>query len=165
MSMGKGAVLSFSSKQKINTKSSTEAEIVAVDDAMNLMMWSKNFFLHQMKNVPNTPTNAMHKRLGKHNMLQQDNTSAIQLERNGKRSCSKRTRHIDIRYFYVTDRLENGDLDITYCPTTKMTADYMSKPLQGSLFEKHRNAIMGLSDLTVKTHCANYYEAKQQQES
>ena len=43
LTMGKGALLSMSLKQKINTKSSTEAELVGVDDAMNFVVWSKLF--------------------------------------------------------------------------------------------------------------------------
>ena len=44
LSMGKGSLMSMSTKQKINTKSSTKAELVGVDDAMNFIVWSKLFF-------------------------------------------------------------------------------------------------------------------------
>ena len=44
LSMGKGSLMSMSTKQKINTKSSMEAELVGVDDAMNFVVWSKLFF-------------------------------------------------------------------------------------------------------------------------
>eukprot|EP00957_Ditylum_brightwellii_P074718 5679266-Ditylum_brightwellii.AAC.1 len=54
------------------------------------------------------------------NIVYQDNESAIRLEKNGKGSSSKRTRHIDIRYFFVTDRIEAGDLTTEYCPTGMM---------------------------------------------
>ena len=102
LTMGKGAMLSLSTKQKINTKSSTEAELVGVDDAMNFVVWSKLFFDWQFKDYnPSEPTS----QIGKTNILLQDNTSAIQLEQYGKRSSTKRTRHISIRYFYVTDKL------------------------------------------------------------
>ena len=94
LSMGKGSLMSMSTKQKINTKSSTEAELVGVDDAMNFVVWSKLFFDWQFKEYnPETPTS----NLGKTNILLQDNTSAIQLERYGKRSSTKQTRHILIR--------------------------------------------------------------------
>ena len=43
MTLGKGAVLSYSWKQKINTKSSTETELVAVDDAIGNILWSLYF--------------------------------------------------------------------------------------------------------------------------
>jgi hypothetical protein len=78
------------------------------------------------------------------NFLLQDNKSAILLERNGKASSSKRTKHIAIRYFFVTDRVANGDLTIAWCPTKDMIGDYMTKPLQGGSFRKFRDLIMGV---------------------
>ena len=63
--------------------------------------------------------------------MYQDNQSAILLENNGKKSSSKRTRHINIRYYFITDRIKNGKLEIEYCPTDDMVADYFTKPLQG----------------------------------
>jgi hypothetical protein len=73
------------------------------------------------------------------NFLLQDNKSAILLERNGKASSSKRTKHIAIRYFFITDRVAKGDLTIAWCPTKDMT-----KPLQGASFRKFRDFIMGV---------------------
>ena len=144
LTMGKGAMLSLSTKQKINTRSSTEAELVGVDDAMNFVVWSKLFFDWQFKDYnPSEPTSTV----GKTNVLLQDNTSAIQLERYGKRSSTKRTRYIAVRYFYVTDKLQDQTLTaISYCPTKEMVSDYLSKSLQGSLFRTHRNAIMGINE-------------------
>ena len=49
--------------------------------------------------------------------IEQDNTSAIQLKRNGWKSSSKKTNHINVRYFYITDRLKAGDINrIIYKP-------------------------------------------------
>ena len=78
------------------------------------------------------------------NVLFQDNKSAMLLAKNGKASSSKRTKHIHIRYFFITDRIANGDLNIEWCPTGEMVGDYMTKPLQGSLFKKFRDIIMGV---------------------
>ena len=44
-------MLSISAKQKINTKSSTEAELVGVDDTMTLVMWMKRFFESQVRSI------------------------------------------------------------------------------------------------------------------
>ena len=76
-------------------------------------------------------------------IVYQDNKSTILLERNGKRSSSQRTRHFNIRYFFLTDQIEKGTVEVQYCPTGSMLADYMTKPLQGSLFEAHKKALMG----------------------
>ena len=93
LTLGQGALLSFSSKQKINTKSSTEAEIVAVNDAMNCIEWVQLFVKEQIRNVRKDSPLRL---IGNETVIQQDNTSAIQLENNGKRSSTKRTRHIKI---------------------------------------------------------------------
>jgi hypothetical protein len=74
----------------------------------------------------------------------QDNQSTMLLANNGRASSSKRTRHLDIRYFFVTDRIAAGDMSIDYCPTGDMIADFFTKPLQGSLFQKFRNFIMNV---------------------
>ena len=72
----------------------------------------------------------------------QDNQSAMLLEKNGKASSSRRTRHINIRYFFVTDRVAKGEVVIKYCPTKEMLADFFTKPLQGTPFRKFRDTIM-----------------------
>ena len=79
------------------------------------------------------------------NILYQDNRSAILLETNGKASSSKRTKHIKIRYFFISDRVNKGDLSIAWCPTEDMVGDYMTKPLQGAKFRKFRDMIMGVT--------------------
>jgi hypothetical protein len=73
------------------------------------------------------------------NLLLQVNKSSILLEQNGKASSGKRTRHINIRYFFITDRVNMKDISINWCPTKKMAADFMTKPLQGSQFRELRD--------------------------
>ena len=75
--------------------------------------------------------------------MYQDNKSAILLETNGKKSSSKRTRALNIRYFFMTDHIEKGNLEVQYCPTEEMWADYHTKPLHGRLFHKFKKLIMG----------------------
>ena len=77
-------------------------------------------------------------------ILYQDNTSAILLENNGRSSSGKSTRHIKIRYYFIKDRIESGDLEIQHCPTDDLIADYMSKPLQGAKFYRFCKAILNL---------------------
>ena len=66
------------------------------------------------------------------------------LKKNGRESSGKRTRHINIRYFYIKDRIEKGDIVIKYCPTDEMVGDFMSKPLQGKPFRKFFRMIMNI---------------------
>jgi hypothetical protein len=131
MSLGKEAVYSRSTRQKLNTKSSTEAELVGVDDVMPQILWTKYFLEAQGYKINDSK-------------IFQDNQSTILLAKNGKRSSSKRTRHINIRYFFVTDRVKSNEVSIEYCPTEEMDADFFTKPLQGSLFRKFRNRIMNV---------------------
>ena len=130
MTMGKGAIISSSRKQKLNTRSSTEAELIASDDALTTIMWTKLFLKHQ----------GYEPRI----ILNQDNKSTMQLQKNGKLSSHRRTRHINIRFFTIKDHLDKKEFELQYCPTDQMQADYMSKPLQGKLFISNRKEIMGM---------------------
>ena len=67
----------------------------------------------------------------------------ILLERNGKASSGKGTRHINIRYFFIPDQVNMKEVAIEWCPTMKMVADFMTKPLQRSHVRNLRNYIMG----------------------
>jgi hypothetical protein len=78
------------------------------------------------------------------NVLFQDNKSMILLEKNGKALSSKRTKHINIRCFFITDRVDKGDISLVWCPTRDMIGDFMTKPLQGALFQKFRDQILGV---------------------
>ena len=97
--------------------------------------------------------------LGKTNILLQDNTSAVQLERYGKQSSTKRTQHINIRYFYVTEKLQDKTVTaISYCPTKEMMSDFLSKPFQGLLFQVHHNSIMGLTEANRARSFNEYHQ-------
>jgi hypothetical protein len=85
-------------------------------------------------------------------LLLQDNKSLILLERNCKASRGKRTRHINIRYFFITDWVNMKEISIGWCPTKKMVADFMTKPLQGSHFRNLRDYIMGRVRSTKSKH-------------
>ena len=130
MTMGKGAIQSVSKKQKLNTRSSTEAELVGVDDAATMILWTRLFLEDLGYNIDR-------------NVLYQDNKSAILLETNGRKSAGKRSRALNIRYFFMTDQVEKGNVQIEHCPTDAMIGDFMTKPLQGSKFQAFREMILG----------------------
>ncbi len=104
--------------------------MVGTDDVMPQMLWTLYFLEAQGYKIND-------------NILYQDNKSTILLEENGKKSSSKRTRALNIRYFFLTDQIQKGNLLVEYCPTGEMIADYFSKPLQGKLFQKIRKSVMG----------------------
>jgi hypothetical protein len=59
------------------------------------------------------------------------------LSENSKISSSKRTHHINDRYFFAADRFKKGEVKVAYCPTMNMLADFFTKLLQGSTFKKN----------------------------
>ena len=133
MSLGRGMPITGSTKQKINTRSSTETELVSADDFMPPLLWTNLFLQGQDYDCEDT-------------LLYQDNQSAILLEKNGRKSSTKRTKHLNIRYFFITDCINNKELRVEYCPTLEMIGDFFTKPLQCSLFLKFRKVIMGMED-------------------
>ena len=128
ISLGRGAVFVKSGKQRLVTKSSTEAELVGLSDSLTQTIWTRDFLIHQGYNLgPAT--------------VHQDNMSTIALAEKG-RSTSERTRHISIRYFFVKDRIDSGEIKVEYTPTTNMLADVLTKPLQGELFRAMRKQLL-----------------------
>ena len=103
ISFGRGAIMCKSTKQKLNTKSSTEAELVGASDYLPNTIWVKNFLEAQGYEI-------------KENIYHQDNESAIRLKKNGRASSGQKTRHIDIRYFFIKDRVETENITIKHCP-------------------------------------------------
>ena len=81
MSLGLGSAMSGSWLQKLNTGSSTEAELVGIDDALKHIMWGLYFI--QAQGFEATK-----------NIIMQDNKLTTQMDKNGRLSCSKRTKHI-----------------------------------------------------------------------
>ncbi len=128
--MGRGFLISVSTKQKLNTRSSTESELVGINDMMPIILWTCYFLLSQGYGVVK-------------NLLLQDNRSSILLERNGRALSGKRMRHINIRYFFISDWVNIKEVSLHWCPTKEMVADFWTKPLQGSHFRKLRDYIMG----------------------
>lgn len=128
LTLGSGVISSISTKQKVNSCSSTEAELIGVDDVVSKILWTKLFIEAQGFKVKT--------------IVPRDNASSMKLEENGKASSGKRTRHFNIKYFYITDLIQRGEMQIQYCPTEEMIADYMTKPLVGAKFKQFHKFIM-----------------------
>ena len=131
-SLGKGSASSSCLKQKSNTRSSTEAEMVGADDVVTKVVWTQYFITAQGFKVKT--------------IVYRDNTSALKLEINGKASSGKRTRHFHIKYFYITDLIKRQVISVEYCPTDQMVGDYMTKPLVGFKFKYFRAWILNLPE-------------------
>ncbi len=117
------------------TKSSTECEIVGASDYAPGIVWAGYFMEAQGQPILNAK-------------IHQDNQSVMRMEENGRMSAAgSKSKHIHNRYFWVTDRVKNGEINVKYCPTELMLADFFTKPLQGSLFYRMRDVIMGVKHI------------------
>ena len=122
IALGSGPIFVKSAKQKIVSKSSTEAELISLSDGCSQIIWSRDFLIAQGYNLPAAT-------------IYQDNTSTIALVERGK-SSSERTKHINIRYYFIKDRIESGEIEIKHLPTDMMIADIFTKPLVGERFRQ-----------------------------
>jgi hypothetical protein len=123
------AIGCWSSKQKLVTKSSTEAEIVALSDGLTNAIWMREMVIAQGYKLGPTK-------------IFEDNEGVIKIMKSG-RSPRHRTRHLNVRHFFARNREQLGDIEIIYKPTKDMIADVMTKPLTGAQFEKLSNELMG----------------------
>ena len=132
ISLGQGPIYTSSSKQKVNTKSSTESEVVGLADKSSQVIWSREIlgWLNDQEDgeIPAAT-------------VYEDNTAAIQMMKRG-RGCSEKTRHIKIQSFFLGDRMANGDINLQHLSTNEMIADFLTKPLQGKLFFKLRDLLL-----------------------
>jgi len=82
--------------------------------------------------------------------IMQDNKSTIMLAEKG-RSTSEKTRHINIRYFFVKDRINSKEIQLNYLSTNEMIADILTKPLQGAQFIKMRNILLNYIPMLINS--------------
>ena len=125
--MDGGFAISVSTGQKLNTGSSMHAELVAVSDILPMVQWVRLFLLSQGVSIAR-------------NIIYQDNQSAELLADNGKKTSGKRTRHLNIRYFLVTDAIAKGECE-------GMFADFQTKAQQGAEFRRMRDIWMGVNPI------------------
>jgi hypothetical protein len=131
---GNCSVLFRSNKQKVNTRSSTETELIAVDDALPTVQWTRYFMTEQGYNLETE--------------IKEDNRSTMILMKNGRLSSGKRTKHLDIRYFYVKDLIDRGVVKLSHCISDERLGDFFTKPIQGKRFHILRDILLNI-DSTV----------------
>jgi hypothetical protein len=122
-----GSVHCKSTKQSIMTKSSTEAELVALSDSANQGLFLRNFLHHQGYDMGPV-------------ILYQDNMSTMGLVARG-RSGAEKTRHILIRYYWVSEQVANGTAIVEHKGTK--ARNLLTRPLQGSQFLYERECLTG----------------------
>ena len=72
----------------------------------------------------------------------QDNMSTIAFVKKGG-TTSHRTKHIAVRYYFIKEKIDEGEIAVEYVPTLQMLADMFTKPLQGELFRMMRSLVLG----------------------
>ncbi len=138
--MGKGAISSYSRKVILNTRSSTKTELVVADIYMPEMLWLLYFMESQGYEV---------ECIGLH----QDNKSTQLLMTNEWFSSGKKTKHIRAKFFFIKDRIDDGEMIVVNCWTEGMWADILPKPLQGKAFRMMRAKLMNCDE--------DYFESKE----
>ena len=128
ITLGRGPIFAKSSKQKLVSKSSTEAELIGWSDSTPMVIWVEHFLEGQ--GYAPQPVKIF-----------QDNQSTISMVKKGK-STSERTRHIDIRFFFMHDLIMRKKMIVDYLSTDQMIADILTKPLQGELFRRFRELLL-----------------------
>ena len=120
-------ILAKSGIQRINAKSSTNAEIIALCDTVEEVVWIKNLLteLGELKDKP---------------VILVDNQPAIDTVKDNK--ICKGNKHIANRYYFVKDNYKQKQIDIQHIPTDENIADIMTKPLTKMQYEYLRDKFM-----------------------
>ena len=127
-----GPVFTKSQKQKLNCKSSTEAELIALSDMLSPILWMKNLMSKMNRGTPKVT-------------VREDNMSVIAMVKRGK-STNERTRHIKLRYFFIADYVRRGDLNLEHCFSERQLADHFSKTLPESSFIPMNKTIINIKE-------------------
>ena len=114
--MGLGVTHYRLSKKKLNTKISTESELVGASDYVPYNIWYVMFMHHQ-------------EYLDKSNKFLQENQSARRMEVNGRNYCTGNSQHIDTMDLFIRYWVDKKELSLVYCPTHLMLYYYFTKPL------------------------------------
>ena len=126
---GPGAAVSTTSKtQKTVANSTMEAEFVALNEAARQGLYLRNL-LTELGQIVHEPI-----------AIFEDSTSAIFAAK--KPVHSSRTKHMDVRYNFIKEKVESDELDVIYIDSLHQTADVLTKPLAKTLFSHHMSRIM-----------------------
>ena len=132
--LSNAAITWKSKKQTVVALSTAEAEYVALSAATQEVCWMRKL-LDDLGEQCSKPT-----------VIMEDNQSAIAIA--GNPSNHNRTKHIDIKYHYTRQAIRDDIISLTYCPSSDMIADILTKPLHAETFKRLRDRL-GLVTLVV----------------
>jgi hypothetical protein len=127
--LANGPISWRSKKQSIVALSTAEAEYVSLSSAAQEVVWLRGL-LNELGLTQQTPT-----------IIYEDNQSAIAIAQNPVHHA--KTKHIDIKYHHVRQTIADQTITLQYCPSNKMVADMLTKPIAAGLFVTLRTK-MGL---------------------
>ena len=123
----------FSRTQKCVTLSTSEAEYVALGDAVKKLLFLRQVwrFMILGKGMPCFP-------------VFEDNQGALQLLKNPVSNSN--LKHVDVRHHFLRGLVRQGGIIVNYDPSEYQHADTLTKVLAFDLFAIHRRFLMNLSD-------------------
>ena len=136
--MNSGCISWRSKKQRTVALSSTEAEYMALSEATQEAVWLK-VFLCELGEMAGDEAIKIY----------EDNQGSIALAKNPE--FHKRTKHIDIRYHFVREKVEDGQVVLEYCPTQDMLADLMTKAIPAVQFDILRTKLGVRAPRTIES--------------
>ena len=123
--MVEGVVSWKSVKQTLTTSSTMEAEHVACYEATCHAIWFRNFI---------SAFEVVHS-ISRLLKLFYDNSAAVSFSRNTMSTF--RSKHIDVKFFFVKDKVAESLISVEYTPTTSMLVDPLTKGLPICVFQEH----------------------------
>ena len=127
--MNGSVIMAKSFKQKLVTKSSSEAELVALCEGGSCGLICRQFLDLQGYNVQTS-------------VIHEDNKAVIDMIKKGH-PTSYKTKHIQMRNFFMTQHVESKEFNLTWCKTGDMLADMLTKPLLAGSFTNLRDKVIG----------------------
>jgi hypothetical protein len=133
ITLGKnGAPIHVSSrKQKLVSRSSTESELIGLDGGVSTVIWLRTLMESLGCKQPTT-------------IVYQDNTSAMTMSNQGRGGKTSNSKHINIRYNFIKQHIDNRDIILEYQSTKDIIADMFTKPISGNLYSNLRDKLLGV---------------------
>ena len=129
ITLGNALVSSKGGRIKSVVRSSTEAEISAVNEIASELLWCRDVLEelgYEQKTMP----------------VCEDNQSCITMLQKEPRSFHSKSRHVRVKWAFFRQEFSKRTMILRYCPTEKMVADLLTKPLGGKSHNLHSDAIL-----------------------
>jgi hypothetical protein len=127
ISLGSAPIFWRSTKLKCITRSSTESELVTLEDSVTYVIWLRQL-LSDLGYAQDKPT-----------CVYQDNKSTIIMAIQG--GNFKRTKHMICKEAFIREKFQEGAIVLRYLPTNFMLADILTKPVSSTVLNGHLQSL------------------------